>query len=133
MTLAGIRRYAAARGWDVVNVPRSGLGPKRLASLLETHRPIAGCVVECLNESMRLSPGLFGAVPVVYVHPSPELRDGRVSYVATDNEAVARAAFRELSVGRPAAFAVVEKNWKVDWSDVRTRTLQSLAAEAGMP
>ncbi len=133
MTLAGIRRYAVARGWEVVNVPRRGLGPKRLESLLETHRPVAGCVVECLNESMRLPPGLFGSVPVVYVHPSPELRDGRVSYVTTDNEAVARAAFRELSVGRPAAFAVVEKNWKVDWSDVRTRTFQSLAAGAGMP
>ena len=133
MTLAGIRRYAAARGWEVGNVPKRGLGPKRLATLLAEHRPVAGCVVECPDDTLRLPPGLFGAVPVVYLHPPPALRDGRVACVTADNEAVARVAFRELSVGRPAAYAVVENAWKVDWSDVRSRTFQSLAAEAGMP
>ena len=29
MTLAGIRRYAAARGWEAEAVPKLGLGPKR--------------------------------------------------------------------------------------------------------
>ncbi len=133
MTLAGIRRYAAARGWEVGNVPKKGLGPKRLATLLAAHRPVAGCVVECPDDTLRLPPGLFGAVPVVYLHPPPALRDGRAACVTADNEAIAGVAFRELSVGRPAALAVVGNAWKVDWSDVRSRTFQALAAEAGMP
>ena len=132
LTLAGIRRYAAARGWDVVNAPKRGLGPRRLAALLAAHRPVAGCVVECPDDTLRLEPGLFGDVPVVYLHPPPALRNGRVACVTADNEAIAAAAFRELSVGRPAAMAVVENAWKVDWSDVRIRTFKALASEAGM-
>ncbi|MBP5543719.1 MAG: hypothetical protein ILM98_06560 [Kiritimatiellae bacterium] len=70
---------------------------------IAAHRPVAGCVVDCSDDGTRFPPALFGAVPVVYLQPPPELRDGRVAYVATDNEAVARAAFRELSAGLPLA------------------------------
>ena len=133
MKLAGIRRYAAVRGWEVEAVPRRGFRPGDIAALLAAHCPIAGCVVEASDDEDPLSPELFGAVPIVYLHPPPAFRDGRVAYVATDNEAVARAAFRELSARRPAAYAVVGYRLRTNWSVVRMRVFKGLAAKAHVP
>ena len=132
-TLAGIRRYAEARGWEAEAVPWQASRPEDIPALLDAHRPAAGCVIECADGNSRLTPRLFGEVPTVYLHAAMSFCGGRVARVATDNEAVARAAFRELSAGRPAAYAVVEAVWKLDWSEIRSRTFQALAAKAGMP
>ena len=132
-TLAGIRRYAEARGWEAKAVPWQASLPEDIPSLLAAHRPVAGCVIECADGDSRLPPRLFGRVPTVYLHAAMSFCGGRVARVAADNEAVARAAFRELSAGRPAAYAVVEAVWKLDWSEIRSRTFQALAARAGIP
>lgn len=132
MTLAGIRRYAGARGWAAEAVPKRWFGPRRLAALLAARRPVAGCVVDCSDDGTCFSPSLFGAVPVVYLHPPPELRDGRVAYVATDNEAIARAAFRELSAGRPAAYATIGVSADYSWSRIRLETFRALCASEGL-
>ena len=107
MTLAGIRRYAGALGWEVRSVPWQESRPEDIAPLLGAHRPVAGCVVECSDGNSHLPPRLFGRVPVVYLHAAPSLYGGRIVRVSADNEAVARAAFRELSAGHPTAFAAV--------------------------
>jgi DNA-binding LacI/PurR family transcriptional regulator len=133
MTLAGIRRYAAARRWEAESVPWQASRPEDIPRHLAAHRPVAGCVIECADGSSHLPPQLFGRVPAVYLHAAPSLYGGRIARVSADNEAVARFAFRELSAGRPAAYAVVEAVWKLDWSDIRSRTFQALAARAGMP
>ena len=133
LKLAGIRRYADVRGWEVVAVPRSESRSENLPALLAVHSPVAGCVVEAFEDEIPLSPSLFGAVPAVYFHPPSEFRDGRVAYVATDNEAVARAAFRELSFRRPAAYAVVGYRLRTEWSVTRQRVFTELAAKAHVP
>lgn len=133
MTLAGIRRYAGTRRWEAESVPWQASRPEDIPRHLAAHRPVAGCVIECADGSSHLPPQLFGRVPAVYLHAAPSLYGGRIARVSADNEAVARFAFRELSVGRPAAYAVVEAVWKLDWSDIRSRTFQALAARAGMP
>lgn len=92
-----------------------------------------GCVVECADGDSRLTPDLFGKVPAVYLHAATSFCGGRVARVSADNEAVARSAFRELSVGHPAAFGVVEAVWKLDWSTARVQAFHSLAAKAGKP
>ena len=132
MTLAGIRRYAAARGWTVEAVPSNESRPEDVPSLLAAHRPVVGCVVDCSDDSVSLPPRLFGAVPVVYLHPPPSLRRNRATFVATDNEAVARAAFRELSAARPPVFAVAGVIEGLSWSRERERTFAALAAKAAI-
>ena len=133
MKFAGIRRYAAMRGWKAVAVPRSELLPEEVAALLAAYHPVAGCVIEASADETLLSQSLFGCVPVVYLHPPSSLRDGRAAYVATDNEAVARAAFRELSFRRPTAYAVVGYRLRTEWSVIRQRVFTELAAKAHVP
>ena len=131
MTLAGIRRYAGALGWDVRSVPWQESRPEDIAPLLGAHRPVAGCVVECSDGNSHLPPRLFGRVPVVYLHAAPSLYGGRIVRVSADNEAVARAAFRELSAGHPTAFAAVGVITDYPWSRERVQRFWALCAEAG--
>ena len=133
MKLAGIWRYAAVRGWSVVSIPPRKFNSKSIAALLAAHRPVAGFIVEAIDNKAPLRPSLFGAVPVVYLHPPTDSRDGNIAYVATDNEAVAHAAFRELSVRRPTAYAVVGYRLRMEWSIVRMRVFQDLANKAHVP
>ena len=133
MKLAGIRRYAALRGWEAEAVPREVVLSDGVPSVLAARKHVAGCVVETLDDCEPPSPALFGAVPVVYLHPQQQMRDGRAAYVETDNVAVARAAFRELSARRPAAYAVVGYRIPTEWSAVRSRVFADLAANAKVP
>ncbi len=136
MTLAGIRRYAAARGWDAVAVPGEESRPAAIPALLAARKPVAGCVVECSDGRRDLPPRLFGKVPVVYLHAAPSLYGGRGLRVNADNAAIATTAFRELSVGRPDAFAAVAFTGyigKREWSTARERAFAALAAKSGKP
>ena len=63
----------------------------------------------------------------------PSFRDDRSAYVLVDNAAVARAAFRELSARRPAAYAVVGYRMPAEFSAVRRRVFAEQAAKAGVP
>ena len=129
LTWDGIRRYVAARGWEAV--AWHDARPEGLAAFLEAHSPVAGCVVECSDDNATLPPRLFGRVPVAYLHAAPSFFGGRGARVATDNEAVARLAFRELSAGRPAAYAFVGDYRGVFWSRARGRAFHALAAAVG--
>ena len=133
MTLAGIRRYAAVRGWDVVAVPREKSRPAAIPALLAAHKPVAGCVVECSDGRKDLPPRLFGRIPVVYLHAAPSFYGGRGMRVNSDNAAIAASAFNELSAGRPEAFAVVGFRGRRTWSEERERTFLAMAQKAGKP
>ncbi len=133
LEIAGIRRYAAARGWRVVTVPTAECSSERIPDLLSANSPVVGCVIEGHPVSGNgLPPPLFGSIPVVYLHVSPSLYGKDAVRVEADNGAIARAAFDELSAGRPAAYAVIGF-WgdDVHWSCARMRVFASLAAEAG--
>ena len=133
LEISGIRRYAAARGWSVVTVPTAKSSFERIPNLLAANRPVVGCVIEGHPVSGNgLPPALFGSIPVVYLHVSPSLYGKDAIRVEADNEAIARAAFGELSAGRPTVYAVIGF-WgdDVHWSCARMRVFASLAAEAG--
>ncbi len=133
LEVAGIRRYAAARGWGVVTVPTAECSSERIPDLLSANSPVVGCVIEGHPVSGNgLPPALFDSIPVVYLHVSPSLYGKDAVRVEADNNAIARAAFDELSAGRPAAYAVIGF-WGDDvyWSCARMRVFASLAAEAG--
>ena len=131
LTYAGIRRYAAAVGWD--SVAWAEALPAGLAAFLAAHRPVAGCIVECSDDNDTLPPRLFEGVPVVYLHATPSLYRARVMRVNADNDAMTRAAFRELASGRPSAYAYVGDYRGFRWSRERGRAFKALANEAGAP
>ena len=133
MTLAGIRRYAAARRWKAEAFSSAESRQEAIPALMAAYAPIAGCVYECSDDNVPASPSVFGNVPVVYLHATPHIRGGRVMRLPTDNKAVAKTAFRELSSGRPVTFAVVGCDIAHVWSLERERTFASLCARSKKP
>ena len=107
--LAGIRRFAKARGWDVATLSPEEASPGRVRRELKRLRPV-GCVVECWLARYNLPPRLFGAVPVVYFNP-PVRREWRgAASIECDEEAVGQAAFAELSASLPPSYAIVSQD-----------------------
>ncbi|MBR3086585.1 MAG: substrate-binding domain-containing protein [Kiritimatiellae bacterium] len=130
--LSGIGRYAAARGWEAVSIPERDSRPDKLKALLSAHRPV-GCVVECTIGRRDLPPRLFGAVPVVYLDAYASLYGPRAARVAPDDGAIVRAAMRELSAGRPAAYAFVGYYYATPWERAREKAFRLQAKTTGNP
>ena len=103
---AGIRRYAALRGWEAESVEYGATHGVPLPEILEARRPV-GCIVECSNGPPDLPPRLFGRMPVVFSNCVSAPRGRNIARTAIDNGTVAAAAFRELSAGRPDCYAAV--------------------------
>ena len=131
MVLAGIRRYATACGWNVEALQWRDSRPNMVPALLAARRDIVGCVIEAIDDVVRLPPRVFGGIPAVYLHAVPSLYGGRIARVASDNEAIASTAFSELSAGRPKAFALVGIPSAFAWSMERERAFRKLAKESG--
>ena len=129
--LAGVRRYAALRSWDVVCVPRNEMAGADLRALFVRHRPV-GVVVEGSGRQKAYPPRLFGRTPVSYIeYPADEIA-GRAPNVTLDDAAIADAAFRELSLGRPAAYAVLGHRKPHLWSKLRVQAFLDRCARAGV-
>ena len=103
--LAGIRRYCAARGWNVVAVDRADSTPGKLPSLLNRHAPV-GCVVEGIGRHADLPPHLFRGIPVSYIGYPRRITGSHPNFVF-DPVAIAKAALRELSAGMPSCYAAI--------------------------
>lgn len=130
LKLAGIRRYAALRGWEVARVTRDELRPGGVRALLARYRP-AGAVVEGASRIVDCPPRLFGSVPVAYIEYPAEETAGKAPNVVIDNDAVADAAFRELSHGRPSAFAAVGHIVPHLWSRLRVAAFRKCCGANG--
>ena len=138
MKIAGVRRYAATRGWQVAAVTSEDSEPKRIPALLRRFRPV-GCVVDCSGNERPLRPSHFGDVPAVWLD-APSHTQGTVCphSVSVDEEAVARTALRELSANLPKSFATVEFQFepyqrRQKWSHDRAQAFSELAKETGLP
>ena len=128
--LAGVKRFARTRKWEVVTVPAARWSPSALPALLRRMRP-AGCIVECLDAAGMPSPARFGRTPAVWLDPPEKLRWRAAAAVVCDNAAVARFAFRELAAGLPSCFAAVPSHRLQRWSAERIAAFRALCAEAG--
>ena len=128
--VAGIRRYAAARGWDVLPLPRTELGPATVPATL-TRQGAVGCVVFDSRDDGFYPPSLFGDVPVVYLDSPGRVRWRGATSVRCDNAAVTRTAFRELAAGLPESYAFVPSESMRPWNAERLRAFRVLCAEAG--
>ena len=131
LKLAGVRRYAAAAGWNVIAIPQEKSGSKSIPDLLVRYRPV-GCICDEDSTPTRATPRLFGDVPVVFANGYGSRYDGRAGRICVDNEAVARAAFRELSAGNPKAFAVVGESSSPEWSVIRLKAFRAEAVKTGL-
>ena len=137
MKLAGVRRYAEARGWEAVAVPRADSTRERLPALLARHKPV-GCVVDCCGSKIPLEPHLFGNLPAVWLDVPSEQLGGIAGHscVCGDEEAGARTALRELSSNFPKSLAAVEFQFepyqeRMAWSRDRALAFKELAAADG--
>ena len=128
--LAGIRRYAAARGWNVESLSRQRSRAAMVPSLLARHRPL-GCIVEGAGRWDDLPPSLFGRTPVVYVDVLDETVCGNCPRIILDPVLVARDAMRELSAGRPSCYAAVGFVRPHEWTRERIRAFAALAEAQG--
>jgi len=128
--LAGIRRFAKTRGWNVIAVPHAQSRPHSVPALLARLRP-AGCIVESTRPDIALAPALFAGAPVVRLDPpEPPGRSGEAAVVC-DNAAVAKAAFRELSSGLPPCYAAVPSHGMQLWSADRIDAFRDMCAAEG--
>ena len=128
--LAGVRRYAAARGWRVETLEHGNCSPKTLAEALARLRPV-GCVAERWDPQTALRPALFGRVPVVYFSPPNRLGWQNARGVVCDEAAVARMAFRELSDGQPESYAVLSFWRRERWARERIDAFRECCREVG--
>ena len=134
MTLAGIRRYGERMGWAIEPVAKAD-SAAGLRALLNKRRPL-GCIVWNSAEGHFPSPRLFGHIPVVFVGNDPDSGNRGVTgapHLEFDEVAVARAAFRELSSGRPDAYATVIFRQPRTWSLAREAAFRAFADAAGRP
>ena len=128
--LAGMRRYAVARGWQVEALRREASRAAMIPRILERLRP-AGCIVEGAGRWDDLPPALFGQTPVIYVDVLDEAVCGSSPRIILDPDLVARAAMRELSTLEPAAYAAVGFVRPHEWSRRRLGAFVSLVEAQG--
>ena len=130
--LGGLRRYTRARSWSLLAVPLAACPPEDVPALLAEKRP-DGCVLECSPPKPLPGAAAFGKTPVVWLDPPAPVRARFAATVACDNAGVARAAFQELSAGRPPCCAVVPSRSLPRWNVERTSAFRALCAKEGLP
>ena len=131
--LAGVRRYASARGWDVEVFLRADALAESFPAVWRTKPRPLGSIVECSDLPADLPPSAYGNAPAVFLNCSSAPRGRRFARIDLDNAAVARAAFRELAESHPAAFGVVGfRLGPRRWSDKRMNAFRAAVADAGM-
>jgi LacI family transcriptional regulator len=130
--LAGVRRFASARGWSVATLDCAKSTPDTVTAVIARYSPI-GCIVECAANTAGIPPQVFGATPVVYLDPRLPLAWRGVAEVLCDNAAVAKLAFRELSSGLPHSCAAVGYRKPLGWSRERVAAFAALCAKSRMP
>ena len=130
--LEGMLRFARTVGWSVTPVQMDGLSPDALRELVRADGVI-GCVRNAEWPRHNSAERSFHVpqVPVVVVDPRETDRSRRAGAVFCDNAAIARAAFRELSAGRPPSFAAVTYwNPSLRWAKERIAAFRDLCSES---
>lgn len=92
--LAGIRRFANARGWRL-QVIDGDISSNQVANLLDFWEA-PGCIVEADGGDTKLRPGHFRGTPVVFLDHSPDIISEGASVVRHDSAQIARVAAKEL-------------------------------------
>ena len=131
--LAGVRRYASARDWNVEVCLWKDALAEGFHSIWHPRSHPLGSIVECSDLPADLPMRVYGNAPAVFLNCSSAPRGRRFARIDLDDAAVARTAFRELAASHPAAFGVVGfRLGPRHWSDRRVKAFRAAAAEAGV-
>ena len=131
--LAGVRRYASARGWEVGVCFWEDACVESFPSVWRTKPRPLGSIVECSDLPANLPTRAYGNAPAVFLNCSSAPRGRRFARIDLDDDAVARAAFGELAASLPSAFGVVGfRLGPRRWSDKRMNAFRAAVADAGM-
>lgn len=121
--IAGARRFAERRGWNVQVVERDS----RLLDVkgvIDFWKPI-GIIAECAGGVPELSHETVGEIPLVYLDEDPDGEKGRALYVNSNNAQVGEAAAKELLSLDLPHYAFVGWQKPRFWSEIRRESFQS--------
>jgi len=115
--VAGARRFAAKRGWDVQVVERTG--PRMdVKGVVDFWKPI-GVVADCGGFFPDVSRKTVGRVPLVYMDEDPDGGKGKGLYVVADSPRIGDLAARELLSLDLDHYAFVPWRHPRYWSEAR--------------
>ena len=93
-------------------------------------RGLVGCVVDGVANNVNLPPRLFRDVPISYIGYMRGRTGNRPNF-HFNTDAIAEAAFRELSANRPPCYAAVGFPLPTRWSRQRVVAFRELAQSRG--
>lgn len=131
MKLAGVRRYARMRKWNLETVP-AGSSALQVAQYRARFKP-AGMIVESCNTpgvAWKEDSGKTGRVGVVYLDTDPELAHDAKTAVVCDQAAVAETAFAEFAALKLQSVAYAGWFERRFWSRARGAAFAGCARRA---
>lgn len=126
--LAGVRDYAAKKGWQVQIVPY-GATAEEIRNLFDTWHPI-GCIVDRSLSSSRPPSAVFRNLPTVLFGQNPSTDTKRYANVCDDSNATARLAAEELLQTGVENFSYVPHWVKTHWNFQRGKALAAAVRRA---
>lgn len=129
--IAGARRYAERRNWNIHVIER-GNRTLDVKGLIDFWKPI-GIIAECGGGIPELSRKHIGSIPCVYFDEDPNGDKGRALYVNSDSSLVGEIAAKELLMLDLPHYAFVGWREKRFWSEERRKAFQSALRLNGKP
>lgn len=121
--IAGARRYAERRGWDIQVIERNAR-TLDVSAVIRFWNPI-GIIAECAGGVPELSRETIGEIPLVYLDEDPDGEKGRALYVNSDNARVGETAAKELLRLDLPQYAFVGWQQPRFWSEIRRTAFQT--------
>lgn len=122
--IAGARRYAERRGWDVQVIERND-ARLDVAGIIRLWRPL-GIIAECAGGVPELSRQTVGQIPLVYLDEDPRGEKGRALYVNANNAQVGEVAAKELLLLDRPHYAFVGWREPRFWSEIRRKAFEAV-------
>lgn len=121
---AGVCERARTYNWHVIEIEYARTN-RPAEDFLNVWKP-EGAIVECSYLAESLNTSAYSSVPTVFIEP-PEEKADDIFTVRHSPEAFAKAAFDELKLVNPAAFAFVNWTSSPRWSKDRADAFKRLA------
>lgn len=121
--IAGARRYAERRGWDIQVIERNAR-TLDVSAVIRFWNPI-GIIAECAGGVPELSRETIGEIPLVYLDEDPDGEKGRALYVNSDNARVGETAAKELLRLDLPQYAFVGWQQPRFWNEIRRTAFQA--------
>lgn len=123
--IAGARRYAERRGWDIQVVERHNADrPLDVNGIIDFWKPV-GIIAECAGGIPEISRKTIGRIPLVYLDEDPNGEKGRALYVNSDSPLVGELAAKELLLLNLPHYAFVGWREPRFWSEDRRKSFQA--------